>query len=336
MSLDIRFTTLGELSLVQEFLTKHWYKNHILAHDTELLKWQHLDVRNNRLNFVVAYDNEKKDIKALLGFIPVSQYDSSLEDERDVWGAIWKTTTSSLLGLQLLFFLQQELNLNTYAGIGLSELAQKAYRYLGYRVGEMEHYYLLNPTLPLKIADAKGVPSEQVFPDAILREITSEQVVFLDFDSLTYPKKNITYVCNRFVKHPTYTYRYFLVQQDQKDLSLIIARKIIINNSSVLRVVDWLGNYEADIDYRKSLLELLCAESIEYVDLVCKVRKDRFFFDRGFCLRNSEKEIIPNYFEPFEKRNKILHYMVHTNHNEFVFFKGDSDQDRPNLLCSHR
>ena len=41
--------------------------------------------------------------------------------------------------------------------------------------------------------------------------------------------------------------------------------------------------------------------------------------------------VVPNYFEPFEKKNVDIHYASYTK-DPVVIFKGDGDQDRPNLL----
>ena len=55
----------------------------------------------------------------------------------------------------------------------------------------------------------------------------------------------------------------------------------------------------------------------------------------GFLLRDPGCEVVvPNYFEPFERRNVRLDYVIYTDVSKFrfTFVKGDSDQDRPNRL----
>ena len=44
--------------------------------------------------------------------------------------------------------------------------------------------------------------------------------------------------------------------------------------------------------------------------------------------------VIPNYFEPFERRNVELDFVIYTDVSafDFRFVKGDCDQDRPNEL----
>ena len=42
------------------------------------------------------------------------------------------------------------------------------------------------------------------------------------------------------------------------------------------------------------------------------------------------KEIIPNYYEPFVKKNIELRFAIKSNDSVFsILFKGDCDQDRP-------
>ena len=41
---------------------------------------------------------------------------------------------------------------------------------------------------------------------------------------------------------------------------------------------------------------------------------------------------MPNYFEPFIKKNITINYMINSKKNKnFRIVRGDSDQDRPNL-----
>ena len=52
-------------------------------------------------------------------------------------------------------------------------------------------------------------------------------------------------------------------------------------------------------------------------------------------VKNSFKNetIIPNYFEPFVKKNINLGWAIKTNKVKITpMFKGDCDQDRPSLL----
>lgn len=334
MSPEIRFARPNEIGQVRAFLAEHWSASHIFVRDEALLSWQHLDAGHARLNFVVACEPGSRTFDALLGFIPTAHFDSGLEAEKDVWGAIWKSTVPGFLGLQLLFFLQESLQLNSYAGIGLSGTARQAYTMLGYRVGEMEHYFLANHRVRQTLAQSADGPSAQIFPDAVLSEISAQDMAALSLPGSVHPAKTARYFFNRYAKHPTYSYRFFLVSDGSVPVAVAAARRVSWGSGAALRIVDWLGDHERDLDYRSGWSSILEEESLEYVDLVCKVREDGFFSRRGFRLKDAATEMVPDYFEPLERRNILLHYVVRTRHPDFVFFKGDADQDRPNTALS--
>ena len=47
--------------------------------------------------------------------------------------------------------------------------------------------------------------------------------------------------------------------------------------------------------------------------------------------RNDGQNIIPDYFEPFERRNVKLDFFTDLK-EPFCMFKGDGDQDRPSIM----
>ena len=53
---EIRYCKLSEVDKLQQFIDKYWKKNHILAHNKELLDYQHKNTLENRYNFVVAHN----------------------------------------------------------------------------------------------------------------------------------------------------------------------------------------------------------------------------------------------------------------------------------------
>ena len=58
---EIRFCRNDELILLQDFLAKHWSKNHVLVSSSKLLLWQHFNSENKTINFVVAFNKKKKE-----------------------------------------------------------------------------------------------------------------------------------------------------------------------------------------------------------------------------------------------------------------------------------
>ena len=55
--------------------------------------------------------------------------------------------------------------------------------------------------------------------------------------------------------------------------------------------------------------------------------------DIVFVRNENDGVVIPNYFEPFAKSNVEIDYMISTAAGRpFRIVKGDSDQDRPNIV----
>ena len=52
----------------------------------------------------------------------------------------------------------------------------------------------------------------------------------------------------------------------------------------------------------------------------------------GFLEKNNDHEVIPNYFEPFLKKNVSIEFAYKAKENNYAIFKADSDQDRPNKI----
>ena len=68
--------------------------------------------------------------------------------------------------------------------------------------------------------------------------------------------------------------------------------------------------------------------SAEFVDLYCSGVTSRKILSSGF-MNTTSKEIIPNHLSPIQYKNIAISYVSSDNKN-FVFFRGDCDQDRPN------
>ena len=76
-------------------------------------------------------------------------------------------------------------------------------------------------------------------------------------------------------------------------------------------------------------------EKAEYVDFVQYGIDKKYFLNSGFKLLDLNiNVIVPNYFEPLIQKNIPLLFSYKTNNNNIRIFKGDGDQDRPNLVVS--
>ena len=91
-----------------------------------------------------------------------------------------------------------------------------------------------------------------------------------------------------------------------------------------------IGNLDKIDNINANIQSFLENNDCEYVDCYNYGIEKEVFLKMGFS-EVKEDCIIPNYFEPFEKKNVDIHYAVFGKH-DVVIFKGDGDQDRPNLL----
>jgi hypothetical protein len=103
-----------------------------------------------------------------------------------------------------------------------------------------------------------------------------------------------------------------------------------------LRIVDFLGADDVLERTGAAVQTLLEELDAEYAD-VYNTGIDGGVFERaGFRRIDPDgSEIVPDHFEPFERRNIRLWFSLKGAGNP-ILFKGDSDQDRPNRVPRSR
>ena len=72
----------------------------------------------------------------------------------------------------------------------------------------------------------------------------------------------------------------------------------------------------------------------EYIDFLCYgFNYNNELINAGFSLLDTRNNntIIPNYFEPFDKKNVPLYTAYNKTSKNFRQCKADGDQDRPNV-----
>ena len=71
--------------------------------------------------------------------------------------------------------------------------------------------------------------------------------------------------------------------------------------------------------------------SYEFIDFYCYGIAHQYLKKAGFSLLSQEDgNIIPNYFEPFERENVKIRIVV-AHWPSFHLSRGDGDQDRPSI-----
>lgn len=329
--MEIRRLLTSEYPILIDFLRNYWSENHSLIKSKSLLDFQHLD--GDYYNFLVAIEDKK--IYSLLGFITTSQYDDSLKDNRDCWGAIWKTIPGAPdgIGIQLMYELWNNYGAGSFGSIGISSIAKKIYKILGLQVEYLHHYYMVNNTID-KYNICLNMPANnddsKVSPEWTIRQTPN---LVKSPDKITYrPQKTLTYFINRYQNHPIYKYFFWEIYNKNTLISIWAIRRIIVNGASVYRIVDVLGDINLIPNISTNIREILMRETIEYVDILNYGIPKEVFANIGFEeLDHNSDIIVPNYFEPYEQKNVIVSIAPKSDFH-YVAFKGDADQDRPNVL----
>lgn len=331
--IEIRLCNSNETDQFQEFINTEWKRNHILAKHSELLKWQHLNNSGNKFNIVLAYDTIKYEIVGVLGFIPLYQYDDNLLENKDLWLAIWKVKEGNAgIGLELLNYIINTYQPNSIGSIGINQKVKRLYKAFKYRTGVLVHYYFLNPIIDnFQILKISGKSEQKVFENSEYRIRSLDEISnYSELQHQYMPRKSIEYIKNRYINHPIYKYQLYGVFSNDNIRCILVTRKIIANNSACIRIVDIYGSLKNINTIESELVNLLITENCEYIDCLNFGISSDVFLNLGFSIR--ENITIPNYFEPFEPVNVDIEFAYLCNTCEYVIFKGDSDQDRPNML----
>ncbi len=332
--MEIRKVKKEEYQMLVSFLKKYWKSNHALVKSKQLMDFQHLD--GDYYNFYAAV--EDGEIYALEGFIKTSLYDKNLIGDSDLWGAIWKSrddVNKGELGLWVNDSLEDNEVEASLGGIGLSSIAKRINKIKRHTIGYMHQYYIANPTCEnfsigqnLFVNHCSSSKQEwKIKQNILLDEIEEPDVTYR-------PLKTKEYLRNRYQNHPIYKYIFWGIYNCDKPVSIWVVRRITVGESSVFRVVDMLGRIDDVPSLTANIQEILINESCEYIDLLnYGINKD-VLTTIGFTELDFEQNdtIVPSYFEPFEKKNVKIDLSYKAKYEEYVVFKGDADQDRPNIL----
>lgn len=335
--------TLEDRGDLMHFIRDYWGATHVLARSHALLDWQHRDEANNRYNFIAARDSNKG-IVGILGFILASRYDPALaNDAETLWLTTWKVRPDFAhgLGLLLLRKLDSMLAPKWIGTVGLNPATTGIYRALGYQVGMLTRHYMLNSTIvdyrlstvPAEFRKAANLTSCAKFLELDRNNFwTSTDGLGLDANRQV-PRKTTAYIHARYLSHPFYGYRAFLIV-DRGHAGIAVLRECSHQGASAIRVVDYLGSPAALTGSGAAFHQILLETGAEYVDFFCSGLGAELA-TAGFShlpAADSSGLILPGYFEPFERSNVDLAFSLRGPDGLLVVCKGDADQDRPNLL----
>lgn len=331
MSKIIRFATLDDVDNIMKFIDNYWKHNHILARDKKFFLYEHQD--NDRINFVISLKDNK--INAILGFIKYSQ------DKSDVATVLWKVIKNEnpMLGIELLNFLRESNEYNIVFSPGINEDIIGIFNFLDIYTSYYEHFVLINHQIKnykiLSIIDRQNIPilnfqyNKYTVKDLDLNDIDFD---FNKYYSNYIPKKDKNYFIKRYFQHPIYKYKIFGIYKDIQLISLLVTREVCINDSKIIRIVDYLGNEKYLLYIMDYLYKLLLKYQYEYMDFMCYGFDQNILLKAGFVKVNLDSNdlIVPNYFAPFVQKNIKINFMMDSKDIQKIrLCKADGDQDRP-------
>jgi hypothetical protein len=334
-----------DLHEVMSFIDEHWSRGHVLAHDRELMMWQHGDPADTEhLNWLLA--RKGSEILGIIGYIPMRIYRTSLEKgQRVVWVALWKVRPEggTGLGLRLLNSISRFEPCDAIGVLGLNPTHPPMYRALGFNTGELNHWIAVNSRVTT--FSILGVPSGWHPP--VPKAGETKLVPWSKFDSRAWARlnegglgwlnrgiKSSQFFESRYVRHPRYDYDVFaLVLQDELK-GLLATRVASASAGCILRLVDFMGDERAFAELGTALGERMLTVNAEYLDLWESGFSPETLSRLGLVLvRDVDGLVAPNYFEPFLAKNGRIEFAMKGFSNlPYLVMRGDGDQDRPNRL----
>lgn len=342
--------TEADLPEVQRFIDEHWLKGHVLARSLDLLKWQYGDPASDDYNLVLA--RGEQGLLGILGYVPSRRFERDDLANPTVWLALWQVREDIRipgLGLLLWRFIADREKPALFATLGINETTLPLYKRLGYETGELDHHLILNPDkTEFKILSsipglrALSIASSLSDPDFVVRELVDDTAWASFRRQFTWkqppgvaPRKTLSYFENRYFAHPFYRYSLFGISStDGSSVGLVVLRKVEGLGGCALRIIDALGPDDIWQALAHAAPSLLQAVGAQYLDLLSHGIPLDTLRAAGFIDRRSHPEwVVPNHFEPFSQATKVVRYAAKSGAGlRYVAFKGDGDQDRPNLL----
>ncbi len=327
----IRVMEKEDIPQIIDYIAKEWNLNHIFVRNPAFFEYEHCV--GECVNGILTENLKNKKIDGILLMYPVG---SKMADT-DFFGGIWSVSKECripFMGIKLVENVLKLTGARSHSGVGINpETTARIFKRIGgQRVGKLKHYYRLGDRDEYKVASIKNKEIPEV-KDGRAKLIKFKDIAdlnrsfsFGDYKEFPYFKDG-NYIKRRYFDHPIYKYIVAGIELEGKIEGILILRKVECNGAKIMRIVDFLGNDQVLNECGFLFQNLLEEEDLEYLDFYEYGLEDRALINAGFSLRENDINIIPNYFEPFVKKN--IDIWFHTPYENCRIFKGDGDQDRP-------
>lgn len=340
---EFRTATIGDVDGIMDFIRREWNENHILAANRELFLWQYGRTEygdSHNINVLLMLDRSNGEIMGMQGFVQYSEERKSSQ----ISTAIIKISSRVKIPMAGVELIRRQTDFVGSSGCFASAVNPKTIlpiynKLFKHKTGIMQQYYVLNTNITeYRIADIKETRMP-AYTDAgyslchieSMEELKNRFDIERRYDRL--PVKSAQYLKKRFFEHPMYQYAaYGIINPDKRCVGVIFTREISVNGAKALRIVDYRGDLRELGNIGNCLEKLMADNGYEYIDLMASDPDEAVMKRSGFALLDPEgPNIIPNYFEPFERKNIIIYYHKSV---DVVIFKADGDQDRPNVILT--
>jgi hypothetical protein len=125
---------------------------------------------------------------------------------------------------------------------------------------------------------------------------------------------------------------YAIQEKDTEIISaFFVCREVEKEGVKILRIIDYIGEEKYFANLGFSFQTLIDENNYEYIDCYCRGISEKTMNNAGLIKRKeTDANIIPDYFEPFYCKNIDIYYFTNTTEN-FRAFRGDANHDQPRL-----
>ena len=319
-----------------KFLKLNFKKKHIFYKSKYLFDWQYFF--NKKYNFYIL--TMKNKIRSVQGYITYTIYDDEIKKD-SIFLSVWASSHVSA-GSKIFYNLMKKVKYKLIVGLASSDQSFAFQKLINFKCGFLDHFFLTSQKYSKKLILPPNFSNFKVNKDIINYEnLTVEEEIYnLNIKVFKYqiPKKTPKYLLNRYFKHPVYKYLIYRIKNNLKTEAIFVFRICKYRNSSAIRIIDFIGPDSQFPNGKYLFNHLLKKYSAEYIDIYSYGIPKKFLLKSNLEDVNKyrkQKLIIPNYFEPFIKKNIKLAYAFNNlkkTRNKIRFFKGDSDLDRPSKI----
>ncbi len=326
----IRQAELNDVDKLMIFIDTFWKKDHILAINKEFFLYEFL--RDNKLNIILAED--KEEIKGFFGYF---YYNS--DEIPHMSGSIWKIhpeVKDQLLGIKIREYFKKIVKHDFFATPGPGIHMKPVYKILRMNWFRMNQFYVAND---LKkeyklVLNPRLKKINEVYNDDVKIIKAKDETELRDFifDDQTVPKKDLKYLKRRYFNHLIYKYNIYYLKNEDKIKNIIICRDCHALDEKALRIVDFFGDLTSIKEIVTFFYNYIKENNYEYFDFICKGYDEGILKNAGFSELDLDNEstIVPNYFEPFIRKNISIYCVCDQSEKNYRQHKADGDMDRPN------